>query len=63
MGDLLNDLYAPAFYKQQTRALAAVMPSFNGQSFTLQIFTDVFSEYELKARIGIRPGCCMVLCL
>ncbi len=56
MGGLLKDLYAPAFYKQLTRALEKVMPSFDGQRFTSQIFTDDFSEKELKARMRHTTG-------
>ncbi len=48
---LLKDLYSPAFYKSLTNALSAVMPSFNKQRFTSQIFTDDFSDKELKARM------------
>jgi 3-methyladenine DNA glycosylase AlkC len=48
---LLKDLYSPAFYKSLTNALSAVMPSFNKQRFISQIFTDDFSDKELKARM------------
>jgi 3-methyladenine DNA glycosylase AlkC len=48
---LLKDLYSPAFYKNLTNALSVVMPSFNKQRFTSQIFTDDFSDKELKARM------------
>jgi 3-methyladenine DNA glycosylase AlkC len=48
---LLKDLYSPAFYKNLANALLAVMPSFNKQRFISQIFTDDFSDKELKARM------------
>ena len=48
---LLKDLYSPAFYKNLANALLAVMPSFNKQRFISQIFTDDFSNKELKARM------------
>src|ERR1700676_2839952 len=48
---LLKDLYSPAFYKNLTNALAVVMPSFNKQRFTSQIFTDNFNDKELKERM------------
>jgi 3-methyladenine DNA glycosylase AlkC len=51
MASLLKDLYSPAFYKNLTNALATCMPSFNKQRFTSQIFTDDFSDKELKERM------------
>ncbi len=48
---LLKDLYSPSFYKSLADALSVVMPSFNKQRFISQIFTDDFSEKELKARM------------
>jgi 3-methyladenine DNA glycosylase AlkC len=48
---LLKDLYSPKFYKNLSIAIAEVMPSFNKQRFTSQIFTDDFSDKELKARM------------
>ncbi len=48
---LLKDLYSPAFYKTLSNALAHVMPSFNRQRFISQIFTDDFTDKELKARM------------
>ena len=48
---LLKDLYSPAFYKNLSNALLAVMPSFNRQRFISQIFTDDFGDKELKARM------------
>jgi 3-methyladenine DNA glycosylase AlkC len=48
---LLKDLYSPAFYKNLANALSAVLPSFNKQRFISQIFTDDFSDKELKARM------------
>jgi len=48
---LLKHLYSPSFYKSLADALAAVMPSFNKQRFISQIFTDDFSDKELKARM------------
>src|SRR3954465_5782991 len=48
---LLKDLYSPAFYKNLANALLTVMPSFNKQRFISQIFTDDFSNKELKARM------------
>lgn len=48
---LLKDLYSPSFYKSLADAMAAVMPSFNKQRFISQIFTDDFSDKELKARM------------
>jgi 3-methyladenine DNA glycosylase AlkC len=48
---LLKDLYSPAFYKNLTNAMAVIMPSFNKQRFTSQIFTDDFNDKELKARM------------
>jgi 3-methyladenine DNA glycosylase AlkC len=51
MGGLLKDLYSPAFYKQLTRALSVVIPTFNRQRFTSRIFTDDFQDKELKARM------------
>jgi len=48
---LLKDLYSPAFYKNLSNALLAVLPSFNKQRFISQIFTDDFSDKELKARM------------
>ncbi len=48
---LLKDLYSPKFYKTLTSALAEVMPLFNQQRFTSQIFSDGFNEMELKARM------------
>jgi 3-methyladenine DNA glycosylase AlkC len=47
----LKDLYSPAFYKKLADAMAAVVPSFNKQRFISQIFTDDFSNKELKARM------------
>jgi 3-methyladenine DNA glycosylase AlkC len=48
---LLKDLYSPGFYKNLGNALAEIMPSFNKQRFTSQIFTDDFGDKELKARM------------
>jgi 3-methyladenine DNA glycosylase AlkC len=48
---LLKDLYSPAFYKNLANALSAILPSFNKQRFISQIFTDDFSDKELKARM------------
>jgi 3-methyladenine DNA glycosylase AlkC len=48
---LLKDLYSPAFYKILAGTLAEIIPSFNRQRFTSQIFTDDFNEKELKARM------------
>ena len=48
---LLKDLYSPAFYKNLSNALVAVMPSFNKQRFISQIFTDDFGDKELKERM------------
>jgi 3-methyladenine DNA glycosylase AlkC len=48
---LLKDLYSPAFYKTLAATLADVMPSFNKQRFTSQIFTSDFNEKELKQRM------------
>jgi 3-methyladenine DNA glycosylase AlkC len=51
MASLLKDLYSPAFYKQLTNALLVVLPSFNSQRFTSQIFTEDFRDKELKGRM------------
>jgi 3-methyladenine DNA glycosylase AlkC len=51
MGDLLKDLYSPAFYKKLTKTLTAVLPTFNQQRFISRIFTDDFPDKELKARM------------
>ena len=48
---LLKDLYSPAFYKNLSNALLAIMPSFNKQRFISQIFTSDFGDKELKARM------------
>ena len=48
---LLKDLYSPSFYKSLADALGTVMPSFNKQRFISRIFTDDFSDKELKARM------------
>jgi 3-methyladenine DNA glycosylase AlkC len=48
---LLKDLYSPGFYKNLANALTEIIPSFNKQRFTSQIFTDDFSDKELKARM------------
>jgi 3-methyladenine DNA glycosylase AlkC len=48
---LLKDLYSPAFYKNLANALSTVLPSFNKQRFISQIFSDEFSNMELKARM------------
>ena len=48
---LLKDLYSPGFYKNLGNALAEILPGFNKQRFTSQIFTDDFSDKELKARM------------
>ncbi len=48
---LFKDLYSPSFYKNLANALAVVMPSFNKQRFISQIFTDDFSDKELKERM------------
>jgi 3-methyladenine DNA glycosylase AlkC len=49
--DLLKNLYSPAFYKNLTNAIGAVLPSFNKQRFISQIFTGDFEEKELKERM------------
>src|SRR5664279_505800 len=51
MAALLKDLYSPAFYKQLSKALTAVMPTFNAQRFISKIFSDDFLDKELKARM------------
>ncbi len=48
---LLKDLYSPAFFKNLSDSLKTVMPSFNRQRFTSQIFSDEFSGMELKERM------------
>jgi 3-methyladenine DNA glycosylase AlkC len=48
---LLKDLYSPTFYKNLSDSLTSVMPSFNRQRFTSQIFSDEFSRMELKGRM------------
>jgi 3-methyladenine DNA glycosylase AlkC len=51
MGSLLKDIYSPAFYKNLTNSLADIMPLFNKQRFISLIFTDDFSDKELKSRM------------
>jgi 3-methyladenine DNA glycosylase AlkC len=48
---LLKDLYSPGFYNKLSDSLKEVLPSFNKSRFIKQIFTDDFSDKELKARM------------
>jgi 3-methyladenine DNA glycosylase AlkC len=48
---LLKNIYSPSFYKNLANALALVLPSFNKQRFISQVFTDDFTDKELKARM------------
>ena len=47
----LKDLYSPAFYKKLSDVISVIVPSFNKQRFISQIFSDDFSNKELKARM------------
>jgi 3-methyladenine DNA glycosylase AlkC len=48
---LLKDIYSPTFYNQFSDVVKKVMPSFDKQEFTLQIFDNEWKNRELKDRM------------
>lgn len=51
MSSLLKDIYSPQFYRQFSRIVGEVLPSFEADSFSRMIFVEDWSNKELKARM------------
>jgi 3-methyladenine DNA glycosylase AlkC len=47
----LKDLYSPSFYSRLSDSLTDVLPGFEKQKFTEQIYTPAFDGMELKQRM------------
>lgn len=51
MASPLKDLYSPLFYSRLSDSLTEVLPGFDKQAFTQQIYSAAFDNMELKERM------------
>jgi 3-methyladenine DNA glycosylase AlkC len=51
MASPLKDLYSPTFYSRLSDSLTEVLPGFDKQEFTRQIYSPAFDNMELKERM------------
>lgn len=51
MASPLKDLYSPLFYSRLSDSLTEVLPGFDKQAFTQQIYNAAFDNMELKERM------------
>lgn len=51
MSNLLKEIYSIPFYDKLSDILGEVIPNFNKQKFTFEIFADNWERKELKQRM------------